>query len=112
MGSIGESNGGRNEAGAAHKEGRKISRWCQKERWRQNDKTRRPQAIEQNTAASNKRFAIAAPIAAVTSRGNTNVTPIHEPGQSKILGEERKGARPKFNPITRANESGRNGLAM
>ena len=50
---------------------RKISGRCQKEWRHQSDKTRRPKTSQQNTAAGNKRCAIAAPITAITFIGGT-----------------------------------------
>jgi hypothetical protein len=62
---VGEFYGWRNEAVAPHEEGSEISGWRQEEWGPRNDRTRRSETSEQATTAGNKRFAIAAPAAAV-----------------------------------------------
>src|SRR5215211_8366756 len=62
---LGEFDGRRNEAGAAYEEGRKIPGRCQKEWRHSNDKARGSKASEQTSAAGHKRFAVAAPVAAI-----------------------------------------------
>ena len=111
--------GWRNEARAAHEEGRKISGWCQKERWHRDDKTRRSKTNEQNTAARNERFAVAAPVGAITFirleelRCHRKNIPIQNASADPALATKTEDSRKNprrtesgkstFDPTTRAN---------
>ena len=96
----------------------KFRGWCQKEWWHRNDKTGRSKTSQRNTAARNERFAVAAPVAAITfirleelrcHRKNMPMNASADP----VLATKTEGSRKNprrtesgkstFNPTTRAN---------